>query len=122
VLRRGLELPKGYGKNAVRSIAELLKQLSEIRRNGYALALESGELGIHAIAVAFPADTHPAGPAVGTLSIAGPAFRLGLNRLTSFLPHLKEASMTISGLWPLRPRGQFKSAVLAAEAGTRESA
>jgi IclR family acetate operon transcriptional repressor len=123
VLTRGLDLPPGYGKNAVRSVGALMENLRTIRRNGYAVALESGELGIHAIAIAFAAGSPPSGDSVGTLSIAGPAFRLSPTRLIDFLPQLQEAAQAISMLWPLRSRGRLQSAILEAEAPhKRESA
>ena len=116
VLKRGFELPgapESYGKNAPRSVSELLERMEQTRVRGYGLSLEAGEPGIHAIAVAIPSQTEGA-PAYGTISVAGPAFRLESARLTQFYPMLKEAAEHLSSIWPLRPTSRIKAAFMAA--------
>jgi DNA-binding IclR family transcriptional regulator len=102
VLERGFETPPNYGLKAVRSVPELIQKLDQTRRQGYGLALEEGEPGIHAISVAFAEGTALDAPAVGTLTAVGPASRLHRERLESFLPDLRAAAAVLQELWPMR--------------------
>ncbi|RDV04298.1 IclR family transcriptional regulator [Undibacter mobilis] len=116
MVRHGFEqptVPENYGKNAARSVSEMLERIAEVHEQGYALALESGEPGLHVIAVSIPARAEGA-CGVGTLSIAGPAFRLPVERLQKLYPLLKDAAQTLSEIWPLRPTGHIRSRVLEA--------
>jgi DNA-binding IclR family transcriptional regulator len=105
VLKRGFDEPGSYHRNAPRSVAELLKVLAQVRARGFGMANESADAGINAIAIALVTDRVPEAPAIGTLSIAGPASRLPRKRLESFKPLLRQAAADICALWPLRPRG-----------------
>lgn len=116
IARRGFvqpTVPENYGKNAARSVPEMLERLAQTRTCGYGLALESGEPGLHVIAVAIPARDGGLG-GCGTLSVAGPAFRLPVDRLVQFYPLLREAAQTLSEIWPLRPTAQIRAQVLEA--------
>jgi len=116
VMRRGFAqptVPENYGKNAARSVSEMLERLAQTRARGYGLSLEAGEPGIHAIAVAIPSRVEGQ-CGCGTLSIAGPAFRLPVDRLVQFYPLLLEAAQTLSQIWPLRPTARIQASVLEA--------
>jgi IclR family transcriptional regulator, acetate operon repressor len=100
VLKRGFDLPANYGKNAVRSIPELLRRLAKARKDGFVLSLEDGMPGVHVVAVPIRNLGNPGGPILGTVTAAGPAFRLPNSKLVSFLPALREAAQQLSEVWP----------------------
>jgi IclR family acetate operon transcriptional repressor len=102
VLEHGFEPPPNYGLKAVRTVPELICKLDQTRRQGYGLALEEGEPGIHAISVAFSEGKAPDAPAVGAITVVGPASRLPRDRLESFLPDLRAAAAAMHELWPMR--------------------
>lgn len=117
VMKRGFDLPsvpENYGRNAVRSVSELLERMQQTRERGYGISLESGEPGINAIGVAI--ESQVKGEAgYGTISIAGPAFRLQPDRLREFHPLLMDAAEQLSAIWPLRPTSRIKAALLASQ-------
>jgi IclR family acetate operon transcriptional repressor len=94
VLRHGLEprTPK-----TITTVEALLAQLRQIRTNGYAIALEEGDLGVLAIAVAIrPSGGSLSRGAPGTLSVAGTVLTVDQARLTSFVPSLTQAAAELS--------------------------
>jgi DNA-binding IclR family transcriptional regulator len=107
VVARGFPLPRGtgpgtFGKAVVRTIDELRTHLRDTRRRGYGLAIEEGEPGIVAMAVAFRASEAPHAPIAGTVSVAGPLLRLGPARREKIAPLLAAAANDLAALWPLR--------------------
>lgn len=86
------------GPNAHKSLASLKRDLNEIRKRGYAIAVEEAELGITAIACAItdPSSEH----VVGTLSIAGPSFRLPANRYAALGRDLAKAASQLAHILP----------------------
>lgn len=91
---------------------EFLAMLQETRQRGYAIAANSFIPGMTAIAA--PIRTHPADPAIGALSIAGPAARLSAERIDSLVNPLLEAAAEIargsrgSGFFRLSKMGSYQ--------------
>jgi DNA-binding IclR family transcriptional regulator len=110
VARRGLQRRPNMGPRASRSLDEVRRHLRETRRRGYATAVDEAEAGIVAVAVAFRAALLPDAPAMGTISIAGPAIRLNAKRAEALAPSLAEAAREMTELWPMRQRQAALSA------------
>ncbi|HET7560259.1 MAG TPA: IclR family transcriptional regulator, partial [Limnochordia bacterium] len=71
----------------------LLTQLAEVRARGWALDDEEGEAGTRCCgAPIFDGE----GKVLGALSVAGPAFRLPLERLAALAPAVKVAATRVS--------------------------
>jgi DNA-binding IclR family transcriptional regulator len=81
-------------------ISRLREILEDARKNGYAITLEEMDPGVNAIAAPIFGDG-PDSPATGTVSIAGPASRLGKPELLSFVPDLLAAANELSVSWPV---------------------
>ena len=88
--------PDRCGPNAVRNVAELRRALAETRARGYGVALEEGEPGMSAVAAVIRASAERDAPAVGTLSLAGPAARLTAARRKLFARELLAAAREMS--------------------------
>lgn len=101
---RGFRPPPHAGKRMVTGVVELRQQLAETRRRGYGLAVEEGEAGIVALAVAFRAWASPDAPVAGTLSVAGPVMRLRRERHEEIAAALAGAARDVCALWLLRRR------------------
>lgn len=104
VKARGLDGTPLIGPNAARTMEEVRAALAETRARGYGTAIEEAEAGIISLAVAFRASPDPAAPAAGTLSIAGPAPRMGPERHDAIVAALREAAGEMEEIWPLRLR------------------
>jgi DNA-binding IclR family transcriptional regulator len=96
----GLRDAGRYGPNVVRSIEALLRELKATARRGYGLALSEAEFGVTAVAAAIRAGE--AGPALGTVSIAGPGARVTEKRAHELAPLVLRAARELANLWPLR--------------------
>src|SRR5689334_9044714 len=96
----GLKNADRYGPNVVRSIEALLRELKATTRRGYGLAVNEAEFGVTAIAAAIRAGER--GPALGTVSIAGPSARMSEKRLQALVPLVLGCAAELSDLWPLR--------------------
>lgn len=84
--------------------AALLRELQRIRARGWAVAEEEAERGVVAVAVAVRPD---AGPAVATISVAGPLVRLPEARRPQIAARLAEAAAQLAAVWPVAaPRQQ----------------
>lgn len=103
VAAEGFETERRFGPNAARNLAEFRARLAETRRAGHGEALEEGEAGTAAIAVAVADRTEP-GRTIGTLSLAGPLLRFGPERRGTLAQHLKHAAKEFADLWPLSRR------------------
>jgi IclR family acetate operon transcriptional repressor len=115
VCARGFETTLPLGPRRLRSVEELRRHLAETRRRGYAVAVEEGEPGIVAVALAFRANEDPDAPVAGTLSVAGPLVRLGPERRIEIAAALRYAAGRMSALWPLRSRQQSRPVPIADE-------
>ncbi len=80
-------------------IGEILAEVEEARRHGYAVTYEEMEIGINAIAAPIVPPDLPEGRGVGTVSIAGPAARLTPDVLVGFAPSLKAAARSLGEHW-----------------------
>jgi DNA-binding IclR family transcriptional regulator len=96
----GLKDADRYGPNVVRSIEALLRELKATARRGYGLAFSEAEFGVSAVAAAIRAGE--AGPALGTVSIAGPSARMTEKRAHELAPVVLRTAAELSNLWPLR--------------------
>lgn len=104
-LREGVsdKAPQGVaGPNAHRSLAALQKDLAAIRKRGYAVAVEEAERGITAIARAVCDPV--SGAVLGTISVAGPTFRLPSDRYVLLDSELEKAASQISRILPRKTR------------------
>nr|WP_284507632.1 IclR family transcriptional regulator [Caballeronia sp. AZ7_KS35] len=91
------------GPNVVRSIDDLLKELTLTEQRGYAIAVSEAEPGVSALAV--PVRVNGVGPALGTVSVAGPSVRMTTAQIEAIAPRLQSTAAELAGLWPLRPSG-----------------
>lgn len=104
VCARGLRRGTHIGPNAVKTVDDVRQALRETRQRGYATAVEEAEAGITAVAVAFRRDTAREAPVAGTLSIAGPATRMGVERHLDLVTALRVAAAELEQIWRLRGR------------------
>lgn len=101
VLRDGFGTPQQHGPNVIQSVEVLMEELKRTRERGYGLVWEEAEPGICAVAVGVPATPNESSPLIGTVSVAGPVFRLPKERLTSFVPEIQAASQELCALGSL---------------------
>ena len=101
VLRKGLGTPEEHGPGVIQSTEDLIRELKDTRARGYGLAIEEADPGVSAVAVGIPSSKGEDAPFVGTLSIAGPIYRLPRERLEGFVPELRAASGEIADMWSL---------------------
>jgi DNA-binding IclR family transcriptional regulator len=101
VLNEGLGRRAALAANTITTIAQLIETLQKTREQGYGVVIEEAEPGIAAVAVTI-AGLHSGDPVVGTVSVAGPATRLGRERLDEFVPALRQTSTALARLWPIR--------------------
>ncbi|MGC4112956.1 MAG: IclR family transcriptional regulator [Nocardioides sp.] len=73
--------------------AALIDELAEVRRVGYALALDELEVGLTAAAA--PIRSHH-GDIIASMSISGPTFRLTRSRLDETIPLVVAAALEVS--------------------------
>jgi DNA-binding IclR family transcriptional regulator len=128
VCARGFVAPRQPGRplgpRSLKTVDELRRHLAQTRARGYALAVEEGEPGTVALAIAFRADPSADAPVAGTLSVAGPLIRMKPQRHAAIGRALHEAAEAVAALWPVRRRQQparlaAPSAPPARSAGTR---
>jgi DNA-binding IclR family transcriptional regulator len=94
VLHHGLE---ARTRKTITTVDALLAELRHVRVTGYALALEEGDDGVVAIAVAIPpSNGSTARGAPGTLSVAGTVLTVDQATLVSFVPSLTQAANELS--------------------------
>jgi DNA-binding IclR family transcriptional regulator len=101
---RAIEIARAGGLGTIRptrrtltSEAALLRDLAAVRARGFAVAEEEAEPGVVAIAVAVMAGH---GPAVATVSVAGPLVRLPESRRAAVAARLRQAADELAVLWP----------------------
>jgi DNA-binding IclR family transcriptional regulator len=98
----GFRTPPRFGPNAIRTVEAFLKALAETRERGYGIAVEEGEPGTAAVAVAVRASASPDAPTAATLSAAGPVVRFTPERQQKIARQLQFAAEELSALWPIR--------------------
>ena len=116
----GIRNADRYGPNVVRSIEALLREVKATARRGYGLAFSEAEFGVTAIAAAIRIDDD--GPALGTVSIAGPSARITEKRAHELAPLVLQTARELSNLWPLRVGAAGKRPESAEPRPTRRTA
>lgn len=91
-----------YGPNVVRSLDAFLREVKATARRGYGIALSEAEFGVTAVAAAIRAGAGDDGPALGTVSIAGPSARITEKRAHELAPMVLQTARELSSMWPLR--------------------
>jgi DNA-binding IclR family transcriptional regulator len=88
-------LPKlpSYTSDTVTSRARLRRELSEVRDQGYAVAVDELEVGLTAIAAPIR-NAH--GDVIASLSVSGPTFRLSEPRVKELVPVVQDAADEVS--------------------------
>jgi len=81
--------------NTITDPLKLKKELEEIRKNKYAISFEEGVLGISALAA--PIFNHD-GKIIASLSISGPINRFNKEKISLYIPLIKNATKKISCL------------------------
>ena len=104
----GLAHADRYGPGVVRSVEALLREVKATARRGYGLAFSEAEFGVTAVAAAIRAGE--GGPALGTVSIAGPSARISERRTQELAPLVLQSAAELSELWPLRSGGAARAA------------
>lgn len=94
------------GPNAVRTVAQLRREIRATRTQGFGINEQESELGLSAIAMLVK-DPTKANCVVGAVSIGGPTFRLDRARLVAFAAPLHEAICRIEEIWPIRSQSIF---------------
>jgi DNA-binding IclR family transcriptional regulator len=126
VCARGFAAPRPLGRplgpRSLKGVDELRRHLAQTRARGYAVAIEEGEPGTVALAIAFRGDATPAAPVAGTLSVAGPLIRMKPDRHAAIGRALREAADAIAALWPVRRRQQPARLAATQAAPTRRAA
>lgn len=104
VEEQGLGVSEAVGPNRARSLDEVRKHLRKTREQGFGMSVEEAEEGTVALAVPFRCGPDANEPVAGTMSIAGPAFRLTERRRPELVDALSAAAEEVSRFWPLRDR------------------
>ena len=102
VVATRFETPAHFGPNIVTDPDRFREELRRTRERGYGLAIEEGEPGMAAVAVVVRDSARGDGPAVATLSIAGPISRFVEERRQATAAVLTAAAAELSVLWPIR--------------------
>jgi DNA-binding IclR family transcriptional regulator len=105
VAATGFRTPVRFGPNVARDLDTFRQMLQATRRAGFGEAVEEGEPGTAAVAVAIVDVSGVGGGAVvGTLSLAGPMLRFGPERRNLLAGRLSRAAEELGSIWPLRNR------------------
>jgi IclR family acetate operon transcriptional repressor len=105
----GSRAPQGVaGPNAHRSLASLHRDLTTIRKRGYAVAIEEAEPGITAVARSI--IDQGSGEVLGTISVAGPSFRFPTERYELIDRELIKSATQMAKILPSRARTVPKKA------------
>lgn len=102
VAREGRLGTGGLGPNAVGSLAALRRDLRATRRRGWGVAVEEGEPGVAAIAVAVRPRNDPTLDVCATLSVAGPLARLDASRRAELAREAQASAAELADAWPAR--------------------
>jgi DNA-binding IclR family transcriptional regulator len=82
-----------YTSETTTTRAKLRRELAEVREQGYAVAVDELEVGLTAIAAPIR-NAH--GDVVASMSVSGPSFRLGPERVDDVVPRLVAAADEVS--------------------------
>ncbi len=91
----GTHVPRlqGYTDHTITSRAQLRSELSTVRDQGFAVAIDELEVGLTAVAAPIR-DAY--GDLIASLSVSGPSFRLGTERIQVLVPMVVSAAHGIS--------------------------
>jgi IclR family acetate operon transcriptional repressor len=90
------------GPNARVSIRDIFDDIALIRKEGYSVVREEGEVGVCVVAAAvFDSSRPESSVPVGTLSIAGPIARMREETLGAHIESLKRAAINVGEHWAL---------------------
>lgn len=89
---RSVGLPR-YTENTITDAAHLKAVLQEVRDRGYAISDEELDRGVRSVAMPV---RDPEGRVVAALSVVGPQFRLGDQRVPEVLTALREATAAVT--------------------------
>ena len=98
-LAGGLGKPGTGGPRAVRTVSALSKEIRATRQRGYGIAVEEGERGVTALAVAVRAQR--TGRVIGTLSMAGPMSRITPDTYKANHELLRTSAERLGAIWPV---------------------
>ena len=102
----GMSAPRPLGPRCITRVEALLEDLAEVRRRGFATAVEEAEEGTAAVAVAFRAGSAIEAPVAGTISVAGPLIRMSEARHAELAAALRDAAAEAGEMWPIRVFGE----------------
>ncbi len=91
--------------NTITDIETLLADLETVRQHGFATTTEEMDPGITAVAAPIVRGGGHAGAAVGTVSVAGPAARLGPEMLEHFAPDVIATASELATRWSIYEQG-----------------
>lgn len=93
VVRQGMQ-SSDFGPGAPQNLNQVLEHVAAARQRGYATVIDAYEEGTSAIAAAIisPVTSMP----IGTLSIAGPSFRMSPDQMESLAPLLLDSVKELS--------------------------
>ena len=106
-LASGLGKPGVGGPRAVGTVKALLKEIHATRERGFGIAVEEGERGVTALAVAV--RTQHDQRVIGTVSIAGPMSRVTPATYKPNHELLRRAAERLGAIWPVMGPGAEKS-------------
>jgi len=90
------------GPRAIKTEAELRRELVLTRERGFGVVEEEAEAGVSAIAMVVYDGLHAGAAPAAALSIAGPSVRVTRDRLESMVPLLRDAADKLSRVWNVR--------------------
>ena len=99
----GFKHADAYGPNVIRSMDGMLREIKVTTKRGFGIAVNEAEFGVSAVAASVRAGE--TGPALGTVSIAGPSARMSEKRMQELARLVLRGAAELSDLWPLRFRG-----------------
>ncbi len=115
----GLDHADRYGPNVVQNLDGLLLEIEKAARRGHGIASGEAESGVTAVAAAIRADDR--GPALGTVSIAGPSARLTEARAAELAPLVSQTARDLAAIWPSRLRFNAQRELVKAVNGSQSA-
>jgi DNA-binding IclR family transcriptional regulator len=82
-----------YTPNTITAAEALTRELDEVRRRGYAMAVDELEIGLSAVAAPIR-NSH--GEVIASLSVSGPTFRMGTRKLVQLADAVAQAAWEVS--------------------------
>lgn len=99
VCDRGLGVAGEHGPNVLTTVEQVVKEVKDTKRRGYGIAIDEDINGMSAVAAVISTATRD-GPALGTVSVAGPSVRLTRSRLESFAKDVLAVAKELAAAWP----------------------